>query len=113
MYVAKTKVLICAIVFSYAKSRFSHETAHLYSTNWRQFGIKNAVPNARCRVLCVFNTFVDCNLYIGLLRLPSITGVITVCCGNLVLFHTSSVFEKVFLQHLTVKDFLPYNRLTE
>ena len=29
MYVAKTKVLICAFVFAYAKSRFSHDAAHI------------------------------------------------------------------------------------
>ena len=29
--VAKTKALICAFVFSYAKSRFSHDAAHIPS----------------------------------------------------------------------------------
>ena len=96
MYEAKTKALIYTIVFAYAKSRFFNETAHLYSNDWLQFGIKNVVSIARCRVVCVFNISVDCK---GRLRLPSITGVITVCCGNLVLFHTS-VFEKVFLLKL-------------
>ena len=39
IYVAKTKALIscavmfCALVFAFAKSRFSHETAHLEAHN--------------------------------------------------------------------------------
>ena len=36
IYIAKTEALICAFVLAYAKSRFSHDAAHMMNIYFRR-----------------------------------------------------------------------------
>ena len=66
IYVAKTKVLISfavtakligVFVFAYAKSRFSHNEAHMHQLSWR--GCGSTLVKYLLTIKLIYNTAVD------------------------------------------------------